>query len=72
MPIDIELLGIGLTVLTPVYGSLWYLVTIAIKNQTNITNIQLDVTELKLHLKSCRYCSNSSYQPIETTGGHSD
>ena len=62
MTIDLEILGIGITALTPVYGGLWYLVSEATRNKTNITNIQSDILELKSHIKTCKYCSKGGSQ----------
>lgn len=56
MTIDIELIGIGITAVTPIYGGLWYLISEATRNKTNITNIQVDVSELKSKLNSCKNC----------------
>jgi len=60
MAIDLELIGVGITAITPIYGGLWYLVSEATRNKTNISNIQDDVTELKHKIQSCRSCLKGS------------
>ncbi len=55
-----ELIILGLTALTPVYGALWYLIILGTKNKSNIDEIKLDLTELKSRFDTCRYCQKGA------------
>lgn len=55
---DIEILGIGITVLTPVYAALWHLIQLGTSNKAMISTMKLEIVELNGRLNNCRYCKN--------------
>ncbi len=56
MTIDIELIGIVIAVLSPVYAALWYLIILGTNNKSNILEMKTDLTELKVRFDNCTYC----------------
>ncbi len=56
MTIDIELIGIVIAVLSPVYAALWYLIILGTNNKSNIIEMKTDLAELKVRFDNCTYC----------------
>ncbi len=59
-----ELIFLGLTALTPVYGALWYLIILGTKNKSKIDEIEFDLAELKNRFN--KYITSYQGQVIET------
>lgn len=56
MNIELEIIGIGVVMLSPVYGALWYLIILGTKNRAAIDKLKQDIERITERLDSCKYC----------------
>ncbi|MDP2363841.1 MAG: hypothetical protein Q8M94_08735 [Ignavibacteria bacterium] len=56
----IEIMGIGVAVLSPVYAALWYLIILGTNNKNNLNELKNDFAEVKSKFDSCRYCKQGA------------
>lgn len=59
MVAELEIIGIGVIMLSPIYAALWYLVILGTENKSNISKMKTDIVTLTERLNNCRYCSSS-------------
>lgn len=62
MTIELELIGIGITIMTPVYGALWYLIILGTNNKIAIKTLQDEIRTIKKQFEQCRYCVKSKQE----------
>lgn len=56
MVAELELIGIGIIMLSPIYAALWYLVILGTENKSNISKMKTDIINITNRLDSCKYC----------------
>ena len=56
MTVDIEFIGIIITVLSPIYASLWYLIILGTTNKNDILELKNDIFDLRTKMELCTYC----------------